>query len=214
MKNKTILLLFLFISNYSEARLFDLQNEAQKEAENQVIELSDNIVRTCWGWGCTTFFDAALSEENWQQLELVFSPKANNAKEERSQIANAIGVFETITGELNGQTKFDLGAPNSKGIGKTGQTDCVDESTNTTRYLKFLYARGYLKFHGVGEIEIRLNKPLLPFLGQHFTATINEIGSEKRFAVDGWWFNNGHPAVIQKLEYWLNRKSFDPNKIP
>lgn len=214
MKNYLFSLLFIFLPLGAHARWMQLQNEGQIEAEKQVIQSAYEPIKTCWGWGCNRSKEVVLNESEWGQIDALFKPQASTPREERKQVRLAIGKMEKILGELNGETKYDLGAPNSKGQGKSGQTDCVDESTNTTRYLKFLIARGLIRLHRIDDIEMRLNKVWMPFLGQHFTATIKDLKSGKRYAVDSWWYDNGTPAVIQDYDAWSSRKSFDPNYVP
>ncbi|MEN0059733.1 MAG: hypothetical protein AAGB31_12915 [Bdellovibrio sp.] len=208
------LLIVSFFSSIAWGRFLPLENPAQQAVEKQVIQSPYEPILTCWAWSCSASASVQLREVEWQKIDTLFQPIATSAREERKQIRLAMGLFEKIVGELNGQTKFDLGAPNSKGKGKPGQTDCVDESTNSTRYLKFLKARGLLRFHQVTEIEMRFNKAWMPLLGQHFTATIQDLKTSQRYAVDTWWYDNGTPAVIQKLDAWLKRTSFDPAYVP
>ncbi|HWS12263.1 MAG TPA: hypothetical protein VN279_05670, partial [Rhodocyclaceae bacterium] len=105
-----------------------------------------------------------------------------------------------------------------------GRMDCIDHSTSTTRLLKMVEARGWLRFHRVLD-PVRRSRFLLD---QHFSAAVEETGPAAavtpaagemlkvsegrpaaRFAVDSWFFDNGTPAVVMPLEDWLSGDSPD-----
>jgi DNA-binding MarR family transcriptional regulator len=90
--------------------------------------------------------------------------------------------------------------------------DCIDHATTTTRLLRLLEQRGLLRFHRVLEPARRLRVWVFP----HYAAQIEEMqrsgeGEEvsSRFAVDSWFFDNGHPAAVMRLETW--QKGNDPD---
>jgi hypothetical protein len=98
----------------------------------------------------------------------------------------------------------DLGR-NLRGFGKTGQMDCIDESTNTTTYLYMLEQAGYLKWHTLVDRSTRFGI----FIGMpHATAVIEDINTHTRYAVDSWFFDNGIPPAIIELSAW--KKGRDP----
>ena len=98
-----------------------------------------------------------------------------------------------------------------------GRMDCIDHATTTTRLLRLLERRGLLRFHRVLEPARRLRFWVFP----HYAAQIEEArggdakrgeGEEEtssRFAVDSWFFDNGHPAAVMRLEAWQKRKDPD-----
>lgn len=195
----------------SNASIFPVQNEDQIYVLKQVVQNVYEPIKVCWGWSCARHETVKLNEDHWRSIDATFSPRAQNSRDERKQIQKAIALMETIVGNLNGVTKYDKGFPNKQGL---GQTDCVDESINTTRYLKFLAARGLLRFHTVSGIEVRLNKAFVPFLGQHYTATIRDEKSSTRYVVDAWWFDNGKLPVIQTLSNWKKRSKVTNTYVP
>jgi hypothetical protein len=99
--------------------------------------------------------------------------------------------------------------------------DCIDHSTSTTRLLKLMEARGWLRFHRVLD-PVRRSRFLFD---QHFSAAVEEVGPAAaaagemlrvgdgrpaaRFAVDSWFFDNGTPAAVMPLEDWLSGDSPD-----
>ena len=84
----------------------------------------------------------------------------------------------------------------------SGRMDCIDHSTNTTRFLQLVERRGILKFYQVLE---PVKRGL--FFTIHMAAQIAErtgFAQNAGFAVDSWFFDPGHPAEIYPLAEWLN----------
>ena len=81
-----------------------------------------------------------------------------------------------------------------------GSMDCIDHSENNTTFLRYFAEQGWLRFHWLSHIEWRA--PLL--LNLHYTATLRDKQTGKRYAVDDWFFDHGHPAAVIPLATWLN----------
>jgi hypothetical protein len=78
--------------------------------------------------------------------------------------------------------------------------DCVDESTNTTTYLRMMQLDGLLHWH---KVEDRKTRGFLIFGGwPHTTAVISEKQGKKKWAVDSWFYDNGVPPAILPLKKW------------
>jgi hypothetical protein len=106
--------------------------------------------------------------------------------EERRAIAYAIGLMEKQVGA--GLGIHDKAGMQWTASGDPTQQDCVDESTNTTRYLMVLQANGLLRYHTV-EGPLREDKLRYePLIGRpvkywpHYTATVREKTGQ-RYAV-------------------------------
>lgn len=157
----------------------------------------------CYNYDC-----AATAKVSFRAGELVAAGKqllrAGDAAGEREAISRIIGQFETIAGQQT-PTWADKGR-NINDDGVNGRMDCIDESTNTTAYLRLLEKRGWLRFHRV--LDRVKRAPLL--VNDHWTARIVEERSGQEFAVDSWFFDNGGPAFIVPLEAWLN--GAEPNE--
>lgn len=80
-----------------------------------------------------------------------------------------------------------------------GQLDCNDEATNSTTYMRMMQTDGLIRFHTI--LDTRTRGGFLIF-GRHSTAVIGETATGQRFAVDSWFYDNGHPAVILPLATW------------
>lgn len=150
---------------------------------------------TCRAYGCQKIDSIELTKIQWKQIDTAFRVKARSARAERKQIAQAISSFEQIVGNINGTSEDIWGT-----FQKTGhkQQDCVDESTNTSIYLRVLEARGHIKFH-----TIEIPQSRVPFMKwPHQTAVIMEKESGQKYAVDSWFHNNGQQPEIIELETW------------
>lgn len=144
---------------------------------------------------CGEIAFVSLSDMQWQTIKNLFSPKSNSAEQERQQIKLAIALFETYTGQQTGTDKDQ--AENNLSTGINGQMDCIDEATNSTVYLRLLQNANLLTWH---QQSFRTSRgfPTSP----HNTATIIEVDSQLRFAVDSWFEANGQPPHIVPLAKW------------
>jgi hypothetical protein len=161
------------------------------------VVAADEVVPICYGYGCIaqaqiTFSEAQLREIG-RQLSL-----AVDAENERKMLAAAIGELYAWAGQQS-DIGNDRGGNYADGH-VPGKMDCIDHSQSTTRLLKLLEARGYLRWHRVLAPDVRSRI----FLTVHWTAVIEEKtgGEAARFVVDSWFVDNGQPAVILPLAEW------------
>lgn len=162
----------------------------------------------CHGGGCTLVTQAGLAPEQWRGIAALFSPAPQAPAEERERIARAISLFEIYAGELSG-TSRDRPGNERGGEYWDSQMDCIDESTNTTTYLRILEWAGLLRWHAV---EARVTRGWFLFGWPHTTAVIREVPGGARWAVDSFYFENGAPPAIVPLERW--RAGWRPEKPP
>ncbi len=151
----------------------------------------------CWGYGCANLDTVSLNDAEWQRVRAHFQPAARDAATERAQIARAIGELERIIGPKTG-TDVDRGGT-FPGMFRAGQMDCIDESTNTTTYLRLFAAKGLLRWHIVGPDATR---GYFLFGWPHSTATVRVKATDEKYAVDSWFFDNGVEPVIVPLQQW------------
>jgi hypothetical protein len=155
----------------------------------------------CYDFGCKHKKSVELSTPAIKKLSHLFDPQPNNASDERRRIQQAIALLEEIVGEIAG-TSQDIGGNYDPNREYPRQMDCIDESTNTTRYLKLLDQLNLLKWH---RPKMRVYRSRF-FIDGHWTAVIEERHNQKPFAVDSWYGDNGQPPEIQPLSDWLKRK--------
>lgn len=180
---------------------------------------ADELVSVCYNYSCAeeqwvSFSEARLA---WAR-EMLAAAKTPEA--ERELLAPVVGRLYAWAGEQS-PIKADRGG-NYADEGVYGAMDCIDHSTTTTRLLRLLEARGWLRFHVVLEPARRTRFMIF----QHYSAVIEELpprwlqptsGSEPdgkpdtppppaglpSFAVDSWFVDNGQPAIVLPLQEWL-----------
>ncbi len=152
----------------------------------------------CTRAGCGETATIEFSKADWQSIESVFTPKAEDGETEREQIADAIGLMERLAG---GQAGTWDDQPAGQGVFRgTRQLDCVAETNNTTAYLLLLQRQGLLLKHTTRYPEHRgFTRLLVP----HNTAVLQENNTGRRFAVDAYFHANGQPPEILPLNLWL-----------
>ncbi|MEO6697667.1 MAG: hypothetical protein ABIN45_06675 [Gammaproteobacteria bacterium] len=170
---------------------------------NGAVWAAPGTFSVCSEFECSRRDGVSLTDPQWQEIRQIFTPAATSAQEERAALRRAVARMEAFVGALNG-TSADLGG-NYAGSGMAGQMDCIDESSNTTTYLKLFQENGLLHWHDVQERAHRA-KWLFDI---HWTAVMRDTVSGQLYAVDSWFLDNGQPPYIQKLEDWLDKKDFD-----
>ena len=171
-----------------------------------ITEPAPGKFSVCHGFSCAQVSQVGLNDAQWFAITSAFERAAASPQEEREQIAQAIGKFETFVGLLTA-TSGDLGENAVSGWDLSGQMDCIDESTNSTTYLRMLEKAGFLRWH---RVEDRVTRGWFLFGWPHTTAVVSERESGKRWAIDSWFFANGHPPAIAPLEVW--QRGWRPGK--
>ncbi|OIP10822.1 MAG: hypothetical protein AUK53_09125 [Betaproteobacteria bacterium CG2_30_59_46] len=153
-------------------------------------------VSICYNYDCAVTAKVNL-RGNERRAARRLLLRATDAVEEREAISHVIGLFEVAAGRQT-PTWADKGG-NVDDDGVDGRMDCIDESANTTSYLRLLESKGWLKYHLV--LEPVKRAPLL--VNDHWAARIVEKKTGREFAVDSWFFDNGQPAFVVPLDEWL-----------
>lgn len=169
----------------------------------------------CYNYECASRATVYLRGAELSRIRMHFS-WVQDAEDERSAIARAIGQFIAFAGQQT-PTFRDHGR-NVADEGVDGRMDCIDHAHNTTLYLRLMEERGWLKFHQVlGPVK---RAPLI--VNEHWAALIaeREDGRESmpesatanapNFVIDSWFLEPGQPAAIFTLEEWKN--GAEPNE--
>ena len=160
------------------------------------------VFRVCYNYNCNRTAQVRPAADEWQMVIDQFQPAAHSAAEERDLIRRAVAILESIAGTQT-PTYLDRGR-NPIVDDWPGQMDCIDESTNTKRYLDLLQEHGLLRWHRVGERAYRA-----PYVfDQHWAGQIIELETLDSYVVDSWHLDNGHPPYIQALNDWLSKRPF------
>lgn len=157
--------------------------------------------KVCFGFGCKSSQWVRLNEVEWGQVKSLFN-QVTDARTERRRIKEAVAMMETLVGQYS-PTHRDIGRnwlfSNYKAAPRTGQMDCIDESLNTTTYLKLMENIGVLRYHLVQRRAYRNN-----FFAQHWAAEILDIATGQNYVVDSWFRDNGELPYLVKGESWYN----------
>ena len=156
-------------------------------------------VTICYNYDCNRTAHVRPGVDEWSTIVNQFKPAARSAVEERDMIRRAIAILEHIAGTQT-PTYRDRGR-NPIVNDWPGQMDCIDESTNTKRYLDLLQERGLLRWHRVAERVYRA-----PHLfDQHWAGQIIELETLDSYVVDSWFLDNGNMPYVQALNNWLRK---------
>jgi hypothetical protein len=172
-------------------------------------------LRVCHGYNCRWMTDVRIEPAAQEEFASLFRPPARRAAEERARLAQAIALFEIKVGAAIG-TSHDRYAATTFNQ-DPGQLDCIDETVNTTTYLRLLKSLGFMRYHDIGVAAQRGS--LSGFAFNDFitnTAVIVEKASGAEFAVDSYFFGNGREPKIMPLAEWRKnwRPSLDDPNLP
>jgi hypothetical protein len=161
----------------------------------------------CYDFGCKSWMELRYSDAQWREIRSIMQRGDHDTETEKQAIRLAVATMERFSGEISG-TYLDK-AGNYPGYDLSGQMDCIDESTNTFQYLSALEALDLLKWH-----RVDLKQRRIVWFVTHWTATISELDSGRRFAVDSWYRDNGEPPYIQPIEDWQRKRDFPSEYNP
>lgn len=159
------------------------------------------VIVQCYDFGCKTTFELQFESADWAEIRALFDDGAVDSASERQAIRSAVALMERISGEISG-THLDK-AGNYPGYDLERQMDCIDESTNTFQYLLALQQLELLKWHRVDVKHRRI-----VWFATHWTASISEIGSDRVYAVDSWYRDNGELPYVQPIDDWKRKRDF------
>jgi hypothetical protein len=161
-------------------------------------------VSVCYNYRCARQVAAPLEQASLARIERLFAA-SDSAETERLAISLAVGMLGRAVSAY-APIAYDQARNPWTESDVDGRMDCIDHSTNTQRMLALLHARGFVRYHEPGP-RVRRNK--LFVFATHWTATIRELASGERYAVDTWFRRNGYPAVVMPLEAWKRGGSPD-----
>ncbi len=153
----------------------------------------------CYKHTCAAVATLALTPAEWGEIRKIFQPAADSPERERTLIKKAVSRLEVMIGKKI-HTSNDKGG-NFEGmfVNEGFQMDCIDESSNTTTYLALMQKDNLLQWHQVQPTKTR---GFFIFGMPHTTAVIKENQSDKVWAVDSWFFDNGVEPVILPISQW------------
>ena len=165
----------------------------------------DSVLTVCSGYGCIIKDKLTYTEDVPAELALIMEPGRESAAAERAALRNAIAYMETATKKSLRFPTTDVEFSYQKHAGKRGQMDCVDESLNTISYLKYLHAKGLLRYHT--PIKRFAERGLL-IDGRypHKSARMRD-NQGVDWAVDSWKTPNGGLPEVFLLSKWYKLRN-------
>jgi hypothetical protein len=163
-----------------------------------------NVMTICSGYGCIIEDKLTLSDDVTSNLRQIMDSGQDSAPAERAALSKAIAYMETATRD-NLRFSTDIEYSYQKNSGKRGQMDCVDESRNTTAFLKYLHGNGMLRYH----------KPIANYAQRgllidgrypHKSARMKDNNGVD-WAVDSWKRGNGAEPEIITLAKWYKGRN-------
>lgn len=160
----------------------------------------------CHGFGCEFKTRIPMGDAEYGALAAIFDRHKSSPEDERVGINLADQWWEKHSAPL-------LGGPTDKrgselgDAHKPGQTDCVDEATNTTTLLVYLERKGLMRFHHVRRPESRG-----AFLYAHATAVMRDKATGVDWIADSWMRDSGDPIDVMTLERWFSLAYVDPTE--
>ncbi len=101
----------------------------------------------CHGYECHYRTKVTLTAKDEQRIRNLLHNGSRSADGERKALRTAVAIFEqrsTAAIGVRDKPRMQFGKARIK-----GQMDCIDESTNTDSFLRYLQSRGWLKHHTV-----------------------------------------------------------------
>lgn len=120
----------------------------------------------CFNYGCLAERTVDVTGTTLDDIRRQLAA-APDAPAEREVLARAVGTLLAVAGQQTPVSADRAGNYLDQEV--EGRMDCIDHSTSTTRVLRMLEARGWLRFHRVLEPERRTR-----FILQHFGAVVEE----------------------------------------
>ncbi|WP_333824771.1 hypothetical protein [Pinisolibacter sp.] len=182
-----------------------ISDEAKSWARERGIALpaSDHLPY-CHGFGCEFKTTIPFGEADIAHLKKIFDGHKASPADERVAINLADQWWEKKADSVIGAPPDHRGSE-LKDAHKPGQTDCIDEATNTTTLLTWLEGNGLLRHHRVRRPESRG-----AFLYAHATAVMTDKTTDIDWVADSWMRDSGDRIDIMPLEKWFSLAYVDP----
>jgi hypothetical protein len=164
-------------------------------------------LRICFNWSCNRRQTLTFSSAEMAEITRLMATCPGASLHDRLQHVR-IGVWqmELLAEKYQPLLANDL-AINDFETTVPGRTDCIDNSTNTTTYLRILKEIGALAGWTVSTPKVRNRFDLD---GVHWTAVIIDQKTGHSWSVDSWYRPNGHLPMVMPLQKWMeDHKGWD-----
>ena len=195
-------LLTIFHSNNSVAQAPARANTHPLPPQYKIHTDGSVSLRVCFNASCAGQQTMLYSAEEMASVAAQMKICANKAGESNrfsliQRLRIGVWQMELLAKKHYPPLANDLPV-NDQEFGVEGRTDCVDNATNTTTFLKVLLELGYLQ--GWQIIEPKVRKPW-DINRVHWTAAVRD-SSNKTWSVDSWFRRHGHLPFVMPLSNW------------
>ncbi|MGH1377840.1 MAG: hypothetical protein ACRBB3_03375 [Alphaproteobacteria bacterium] len=194
-----IILISLLLSGCSKGQGISLHPYKDRNATPQNFTL-------CHGFSCTYKTQVSIPEKEWEKIISLFTPYPKSARSELNTITQAIAMIEKEVTKASGMNPDRAKAENFEP--DEDQMDCLDETINTSRYLRFLDKEISFKWYEPSEPIHR--GYFIDGMWPHNSATLREKSTGHIYAVDTYYADNGIKPYIIPRDIWLD--NWTPDK--
>jgi len=160
-------------------------------------------VRICFNASCARTEQVTFSGADMAAVQAQLDACPGGALHERLQrLRIAVWQMEVLAAHRQPLLANDRAINDDIGI--DGRTDCVDNATNTSTFLRILADLGALPGWRVGAPAVR--KPL-DLNRVHWTAVAIDARSGQPWAVDAWYRPHGHLPFVLPLADWRRERN-------
>ena len=159
----------------------------------------DDRLVFCHGYGCELKTAVPVSAADKAMLARLLRQHGGSPAAERDAVNLADQWWERHAAPYLGGPPRTHGSTLAKAH-QPGQTDCLDEATNTTTILVYLERLGLLRYHHVRRPEARGS-----IVYAHAAAVITDRTTGIDWAADAWTHDSGQPIDIMTLDAWRAR---------
>ncbi|MEE9313322.1 MAG: hypothetical protein V3V02_01615 [Rhizobiaceae bacterium] len=175
---------------------------------NSSYSSPNSTLVVCSGYGCILKDKFQFTTADEELVHSIMTAGNSTPKGERAALRKAIAEMENIA-RRHLLYKPDIAFSYQKNLGKRGQMDCVDESLNTTNYLKYLQAKGLLRHHKTHRFYAERGL-IIDGRYPHKSARMRDsTGTD--WAVDSWKGQDGAAPEIMLLSKWYRDRNSASN---
>jgi hypothetical protein len=165
-------------------------------------------LRICFNWSCLRRQILTFTPEDMvavkEQLRLCPS---NNFHDRVQRLRIGVWQMELLAMKYQPLLANDR-AVNESEHGIEGRTDCIDNSTNTTTFLRILQDLQQLPGWSVSTPQVRHRFSIHQV---HWTAVVIDAESDTPWSADSWYRPHGHLPMVMPLSSWSDEKlSWEP----
>jgi len=192
-----VCLALLFVQISSSAQSLIRPNTKPLAPEYELHRDGSVSLRVCHNSSCAVQQAMNFTAQEMQSVIRQLQVCPNNPANYLQRARIAVWQMELLAKKHYPPLGNDLPV-NDQEYGVEGRTDCVDNSTNTSTFLKVLQDLGQLPGWSVQAPSVRkawdINRV-------HWTAVLKD-SNNKLWSVDSWFRRHGHLPFMMPLENW------------